>query len=660
MANTPTLRPAQSERLSDSGSVTSSQDAPKEKKPPDPNMANPRLLINRACIYERRLPGDAYITAHVERLQHGHYSSGSLSDKDAEHVDFLAIGFVFHSPHTLSHRFKSASIKVSIRGTPQISRSPFYPHGYPPGNPRFLMHAPRLIYGTVSPETMEWTFSLAGSLGISEMPVSASVIPSGSVNSRYKRYEMMRIQGSARTLKSQQGPSFDVEAGEVVWSMEENNLQKSGLPREFTFVMLIQKPTIDSQLALSIEVEPVIDVWFGSYPSWMLALSAYSPASRRGVDFRQEVGQRFEPVDPTRGFNFAALESQFDDYIAMPGRKFSRQMQIPADPGFSDDRRQQPYPGQYGSINPYQLQLQNQTNNLSLQNNGLSLQNNLLQTTLQHLWNSTQSNYHHDQAQGQTQNQAQPLYQPPPRASTPTIIATSPNMTGLPTAEAITNTLNIRLLLDRSTSPHHQHSIHTMNMNGKPWSPPPSPLANRAESSRLGRTESQSRHLHSPTPGSKDRSSDEDEILTHEETSSVVEPQKDCSLSLSPSPRNKKEIRRSRKPGSGITLQEIRGEIRDEEEIKQQVSSSSRSESPTQATRQPQPPLQTWDGVSYSTSAVIPQTARRNLRANIDSRHGDGGGGSHPGNAIGYNHQRIMRMANSPLSASLLAALTEK
>lgn len=188
------------------------------------------------------------------------------------------------------------------------------------------MHAPRLIYGTVSPETMEWTFSLAGSLGISEMPVSASVIPSGSFNSRYRRYEIMRIQGSARTLKSQQGASFDVEAGEIVWSMEENNLQKSGLPREFTFVMLIQKPTVDSRLALSIEIEPVIDVWFGSYPSWMLNMSVYKPAPRRGVDFRQEVGQRFEPVDPVRGFNFAALESQFDDYIAMPGRKFSRQV----------------------------------------------------------------------------------------------------------------------------------------------------------------------------------------------------------------------------------------------------------------------------------------------------------------------------------------------
>jgi hypothetical protein len=300
----------------------------KQKKviPLDPNMSNPRLLVNRACIYERRLPGDAYITAHVARLQHGFYASEAVSDKDADHVDFLAISFVFHTSHTLEHRFKSATIKATIRGSHEMPISAQYPHGLPPGNPRFLMHAPHLIFGHVSPETMEWTFSLAGSLGVSETPVSASVIPSGSTTARYRRYEMMRIQGSARTLKSPRGPQYDVEAGEIVWSLEENNLQRSGLPREFTFVMLVQKPTANSQLTLTLEVEPVIQALLGSYPSWLLAFSPYQPLSRRGVDFNSEVGQRFGPVDAVRGFNFAALESSFDDYIAMPGRKFSRQV----------------------------------------------------------------------------------------------------------------------------------------------------------------------------------------------------------------------------------------------------------------------------------------------------------------------------------------------
>lgn len=287
-------------------------------------MSNPRLLVNRPSIYERQLPGDAYITAHVQRLQHGYYSSPAVSDVDAEHVDFLAVSFVFHSPHTLAHRFKSATIRAGIHLSPeQVIISP-YSKRPTVNKPRFLMHAPHLIYGAVSPETMEWTFGLAGSLGISETPVNASLFPSGSLNGRYQRYEMMRIQGSVRTLKSSHGPRFNVEAGEIVWSLEENYLQRSGLPREFTFVMLIQKPTAHSRINLSLNIEPVIDAWWGSYPNWMLGLPAYRPAPRCKVDFSCEIGQKFQPVDGRLGFNFAALVSSFDDYIAMPGRKFTR------------------------------------------------------------------------------------------------------------------------------------------------------------------------------------------------------------------------------------------------------------------------------------------------------------------------------------------------
>lgn len=288
-------------------------------------MDNPRLLVNRACIYERQLPGDTYITAHVSRLQHGFWDSPAVSDAYAEHVDFLALSFVFHSAHTLSHRFKSATVRVSVQPGSERQK-PTLINGCSSGNPHFLMHAPHLIYGAVSPETMEWSFSLAGSLGVSETPVSASIIPSGSLNGQYRRYEMMRIQGSSRTLRSPKGHEFDVEAGEVMWSLEENSLQRSGLPREFTFVMLIQKPAANSKIKLSLEIDPVIQAFWGSYPGWVLRLSPYQPLERRSVDFRREVGQHFQPADPQRGFNFAVLESAFDHYIAMPGRKYTRRV----------------------------------------------------------------------------------------------------------------------------------------------------------------------------------------------------------------------------------------------------------------------------------------------------------------------------------------------
>ena len=38
-----------------------------------PDGPNNRYQINQRCLYERRLPGEAYMTAHVERLQPGIY-----------------------------------------------------------------------------------------------------------------------------------------------------------------------------------------------------------------------------------------------------------------------------------------------------------------------------------------------------------------------------------------------------------------------------------------------------------------------------------------------------------------------------------------------------------------------------------------------------------
>lgn len=296
---------------------------PATRKITDPNMTDARLLVNRRCIYERKLPGDAYVTAHAERLQHGYFSSKNTSDPEIAHVDFLAVNFVMHPGDTSKHRFKSATIRATIQNS-RLGPSTENPYPYPQENPKFLMHAPHLIYGAVSPETLQWTFSLAGSLGISESPVSASVSPSGTRSASYKIYEMMKIQGSCRTLRSRDGPEFDVEDGEVVWSLSENALQRSGLPREFTFVMLIQKPSADSKITFKLDIDPVIDAWYGNYPAWWINRPSYQPLHKRAVNFRTDFGQRFTPVDDLeKGFNFATLAQSLDDYVNMPGSTYS-------------------------------------------------------------------------------------------------------------------------------------------------------------------------------------------------------------------------------------------------------------------------------------------------------------------------------------------------
>jgi hypothetical protein len=142
---------------------------------------------------------------------------------------------------------------------------------------------------------------------------------------------MMKIQGSCRTLRSRDGPEFDVEDGEVVWSLTENGLQRSGLPREFTFVMLIHKPSADSKITFKLDIDPVIDAWYGKYPAWWINRPSYQPLHKRAVNFRTEFGQRFTPVDVSeKGFNFATLAQSLDDYVNMPGSTYSSNVCLPA------------------------------------------------------------------------------------------------------------------------------------------------------------------------------------------------------------------------------------------------------------------------------------------------------------------------------------------
>ncbi|KAL2785479.1 hypothetical protein BJX66DRAFT_343052 [Aspergillus keveii] len=354
---------------------TSVKKPPIERDRTDPNVADPRFNVNRPCIYERRLPRNAYITAHVQRLQHGYYSTPVVSDMGFDHVDFLAVNFVFHSPNTLNHRFKAATIRASLYSPPipysshrdRSNRNSRLGSRCRPLHPRFLMHAPHLLYGSISPETMQWSHSLSGTLGIAQLPLIASLTPSTGLNGQFRRFEMMRIQGSARTLDDDDGNTRP--AAQIVWTLEENSLQRSGLPREFTFAMLIAKPSPCARVVLDLEIDPILQSWFGAYPTWWLALwKRYRAVQRRrmgqacngsAIDFRASVGQTFEPVTSRRGFNFATLVGGFDEFVSLAGRRVM--LNIPGE-NFQDDTdgappitlpQPQPQPQPYPYPMPY-------------------------------------------------------------------------------------------------------------------------------------------------------------------------------------------------------------------------------------------------------------------------------------------------------------------
>ncbi|KPI42762.1 uncharacterized protein AB675_1902 [Cyphellophora attinorum] len=341
----------------------------------DPNTT--RFNINQKCIYERRLPGGSFITAHIQRLQSGYYDSPLIHEDRIENVRLVAINFVFH-PSRSHFRFKSAEISIALHrdgdeGRPDIAipvslrklatdsqssgslrHEPRNVAGaydsqaliHTPGTkaagyqrqtqhstpPRFLRHAPHLLFGAISPETLDWNFNLAGSLGVTQGPATASFNPSGGWKGSYKLYEMMRIQGSVRALHRWFDQTYDIEDGQVVWTLEENRLQKSGLPREFTFVLLLTKGSDDvadglGHVKLDLDIKPVVSGFMGisnaSFPSPLTKTLRYQPLHKDLVNLDVDVGQRFEPEISGQGFNFALLEDDFDQFVWLPGTTWS-------------------------------------------------------------------------------------------------------------------------------------------------------------------------------------------------------------------------------------------------------------------------------------------------------------------------------------------------
>lgn len=300
----------------------------------DPNVPDVRLDVESKCIYERRLPGDAYITAHVTRLQNGFYDSQYTHGDRIDHVRFVAIHLVFHPEETVN-RFQAATVTVSIHDDTDYAytdppRDPAHRLSAvgppkPRQKPRILRFAPHVLFGGVSPETLDWNFKLTGSLGTPPTaPAAASISPSGGIKGSYKMYQMMRIQGSSRTARARyfNGSGYDLEDGEVVWTMEENPLQKSGLPREMTFVMLITKGDVEN-VVFDIDIEPKIAAWYGHYPKWWCNQPKYRAFEKEPMDLDKELGQRFSPCELDGQFNFATLSGTFNDYVSLPGTTYS-------------------------------------------------------------------------------------------------------------------------------------------------------------------------------------------------------------------------------------------------------------------------------------------------------------------------------------------------
>ncbi|KAF7897098.1 hypothetical protein EAF00_005326 [Botryotinia globosa] len=189
------------------------------------NGPDEKYQINSHLLFESSFPGHTYISVHLQRLQHGIYSDANLHTNHTLHVTFIALSFIFH-PSTPAHRFESALIDIKVRDQK--------------GNLRFLKYAPHQAYGKISTESLKWNFQLGASLGVTQGPANLCVKPSIGEEKSKVVGTMMKIQGSTRSTFEHSTRYPDTL---LHFSLEENAQQESGLPREFTFVFLLERPS---------------------------------------------------------------------------------------------------------------------------------------------------------------------------------------------------------------------------------------------------------------------------------------------------------------------------------------------------------------------------------------------------------------------------------
>lgn len=129
------------------------------------NGPQDQFQITRHLLYERDFGGDAYVSAHLQRLQNGCFTDKNVHEADMLHVTFAAVTFTFHPSLSDTHRFKSAMITITASSSPD-------------GCPiKFLKFAPHLAFGRISSASLKWYFQLAATVGVTKGISEASLKP---------------------------------------------------------------------------------------------------------------------------------------------------------------------------------------------------------------------------------------------------------------------------------------------------------------------------------------------------------------------------------------------------------------------------------------------------------------------------------------------------
>ncbi|KAM3081016.1 hypothetical protein ACMFMG_004975 [Clarireedia jacksonii] len=262
------------------------------------NYPDHRFQIFQKSLLEQDYPyQEAYVSASLTRLQHGIYDDEKRLDSygpPPHNVTFVAVTFVFHPMNSLEYRFKRARISIqAFRAGGDSEKAADQPL-------RIIKFAPHIAFGRYSTENLHWTFSLGASLGVTT-PLTTTITPSTELDRSKVIGTMLKIQGSTRSVK-------EMQSTKLVWSLEENEQQCTGLPRECTFVFLVEQPVARAPFSLEVAIRPIISHSMDSF-------KLFNEVATRSDISSDEVGQRFS----SNPFNFATMQGQFEDLVELPG-----------------------------------------------------------------------------------------------------------------------------------------------------------------------------------------------------------------------------------------------------------------------------------------------------------------------------------------------------
>ncbi|PBP24378.1 hypothetical protein BUE80_DR004629 [Diplocarpon rosae] len=260
-----------------------------------------KYQLTHNLLYERHFFGETYISAHLTRLQNGVFVSPNIhpdsnSDQQEEHlsktyVTFVAIAFTLHPSLSEDHRFNSAVLE--IKATNEDGESL-----------RILRFAPHLAFGRISSASLKWNFQLGASLGVAQGPTKATVDPKIGYEKDLVVGSFMRIQGSTRSNPPSIPSAPRIPDTSLVWSLEENTQQEGGLPREFTFVFLLERPLPrKSPAKLKLRVEDHVDAQPQHIPEETLSCCSQKLASAKyeritGIDVLVGESNTSPPTPP--------------------------------------------------------------------------------------------------------------------------------------------------------------------------------------------------------------------------------------------------------------------------------------------------------------------------------------------------------------------------